>query len=269
MEIKYKHKVSFTIIALSLCNFYSSDSFAITCNNGGTCPDYPGGTNQSVVQKENGVLLISGDNQSIFGGQLNSLATAQVNNQNSFIGLGWSGLFPSIAGTSVDNRLEIYDLTLNVSGSQGADRGVQTFLKDGNQDQTLITSINDYQNFNTSSSGSLSTSVKDSNISLVTTGQTISQNTIGINSEAYGSGQEHSLKTRASNIFVDGAAQSAIGVIAKSNVADSLIHGSTTIATANEISMFGAKSIDVKINQTSIEVKSTTASATGIYTAYV
>ncbi|WP_392552455.1 autotransporter outer membrane beta-barrel domain-containing protein [Orbus wheelerorum] len=269
MEIKYKHKVSLTIIALSLCNFYSSESFAITCNNGGACPDYPSGTNQSVVQQSNGSLFISGDNQSIFGGGLNNLATAQANNQNSFIGLGWSGLFPSIAGTLIDNRLEIYDLTLNVSGSQGADRGVQTFLKDGNQDQALITSINDYQNFNTISSGSLSTSINDSNISLVTTGQTVSQNTIGINSEAYGSGQDHSLETRASNIFVDGATQSAIGVVAKSNVVDSLIHGSTTTATANEISTFGAKSIDIDINQTSIEVKSATASATGIYTDYV
>ncbi|WP_392564947.1 autotransporter outer membrane beta-barrel domain-containing protein [Orbus wheelerorum] len=268
MEIKYKHKVSLTIIALSLCNFYSSESFAITCNNGGVCPDYPSGTNQSVVQQSNGSLFISGDNQSIFGGGLNNLATAQANNQNSFIGLGWSGLFPSIAGTLIDNRLEIYDLTLNVSGSQGADRGVQTFLKDGNQDQTLITSINDYQNFNTISSGSLSTSVNDSIISLVTTGQTISQNTIGINSEAYGSGQEHFVTTNNSEILITSDIQSVIGVIVRSGVADTIVRSSTT-TTADDVSTFGAASIDVDVNKTTIKVKSDTASATGIYTDYV
>jgi len=267
MEIKQKHKLSLTIIAISLCNLYSAPSLAITCNNGNTCPADPNGNHESIVQQGNGTLIINGDNDTLTGGSLKDSTGAQSNDYTSFVGIGWDTGFPAVTGTGVVNKLQVDSLTLNVVESQGVDRGVQTFLKDSLKDHLLINSANDYANFNTNNSGSLTTEINDSKISLETKNQTKSANTIGINSEATGSGQTHFIKTNNSTISVKADAQSAIGIASNSTVIDDLIHGST--ATAGGVSSIGAKSIDIRVNKTDIDVNSVAASATGVHAGYV
>ncbi|WP_392561285.1 autotransporter outer membrane beta-barrel domain-containing protein [Orbus sturtevantii] len=267
MEIKQKHKSFYTVIALSIFTLYStSSSAAITCNGDPSCP-YADNTNQSIVQQGNGSLSIDGQYTTIDGGGLKDFNTASANNHASFIGVGWPSTSPVVVG-SVSNYLKVDNLILRVIGSNGADRGIQTFLNDSNIGQTSVTSVNDYVNFNTSTSGSLTTLVKDSIISLATTGQTVSQNSIGINSEAYGSGQAHSVTLNGSELYVTADTQSVTGISAGSGIVDTLIHGSST-ATADEISKIGAQFVNITIDQTTIQANSVAASATGIYSSHV